>query len=761
MTDNGKGKRKTARKLFGVWLLAGLLLLMLTNAKADGTLNAWEQVKARFSEAVQRGEREMTFTLSPSLLSAVREDNSRMWYWAARGGVKDCAWSWRSNGQITVTKMEAFDCPWAEVSGEAALIAALGDMRAQGAERFVLLAEEALYNTLKNDGAAERALLLEGGLERYGTVYSRDGVCFREYTGCRFWDGGFARAGSEAEVLQAMERFGEEGKDAFALSLDEAVWQRLTAGEMERLHTLEALANVEGEMTYSEEDCLMIFQREGGSVFYPGYRILRAVLGGTEAQLPARLRETLDRARTMVSGIDGTQEEMALAIHDLLCAHVTYTVDESTDEDDRCVGAILNGQANCDGYADAYLLLCGLKGIPVRLWHGDDLNWDDPLDDETHLWNLVLLDGVWRSVDVTWDDDDDGETGWVFWNIGTDRMREHYTFEADLLPENMLAVTDLKDRPMPEFEVSDAQEAIAAVREAAERGAKGLVLWMSEALFREYQSESSPVWSWLDLGGAAESSVTYSERDRRAQIRVTAWSAGEKETAEAETEEQVMQILRRAVQSGAKEISLYLGEELYARYRGEASPIWKWLDLAGILDASVSHIDARRQVLLEEIVYNDGSVAAAEVRTGEELIAALRSAAGAAEIRLYLGEELYALYQSEEAPIWKWLDLGGIRDASVRYSDAQRRILLDGILYNDGSVAAAEVRTEEELIAALRSAARSGAGEIRLYLGEELYARFRQKGTIVWTWLDKGGFRDASVQYSDQGRRIVYKDLVR
>nr|MCR4877110.1 hypothetical protein [Clostridiales bacterium] len=459
-----KGRRILLPVMVGFFLF--VLPVLLSPAGAKGKLETWEQVRDAFRGATEAGQSTLSFTLGKNLLNEVSADNSLMWYWGARGGAADFTWSWSSDGRVKAEKLQGYDCPFREVNDAREYVAAVGEMRAAQEIRFTVLCGGELYALLTGNSQEAYGLRLSAGLKNYEIVYTNEGKMSLEYRGCEYWTGGFARVTSEAELLEAMERLGREGYDAFALAADQDTWERLSANGWVRLHTLASFAFIEAEMTYYEEARVMMWEREGASVFFPGYEIARAVSAGREDRLSTRLQETLTAARAMLKGIDGTETDMALAIHDRLCDHVTYTVDESTDEDDRCVGAILNGQANCDGYADAYALLCALKGIEVRLWQGDDLNWEDPLDDADHLWNLVRLDNVWRSTDVTWDDQGNGEISWIFYNIGTDRMRDHYTYLSDLLPAGMLEVTDLLDRPVPEFHVESGDAVVEAVRTA-------------------------------------------------------------------------------------------------------------------------------------------------------------------------------------------------------------------------------------------------------------------------------------------------------
>lgn len=58
-------------------------------------------------------------------------------------------------------------------------------------------------------------------------------------------------------------------------------------------------------------------------------------------------------------------------------------------------GALVEGDAVCQGYALAYKLLLDKCGIDSVLVTSNEMG---------HAWNLVKLDGSWYHVDVTWDD---------------------------------------------------------------------------------------------------------------------------------------------------------------------------------------------------------------------------------------------------------------------------------------------------------------------------------------------------------------------
>ena len=56
-------------------------------------------------------------------------------------------------------------------------------------------------------------------------------------------------------------------------------------------------------------------------------------------------------------------------------------------------GAIVNDKAVCQGYAEAMSLFLDRFNIPNIL-----------VSSNTHVWNLIYINGEWKHLDVTWDD---------------------------------------------------------------------------------------------------------------------------------------------------------------------------------------------------------------------------------------------------------------------------------------------------------------------------------------------------------------------
>ena len=654
-----------------VLLTVFVLLLFTSSANAAGA-DSWEEVERILAQALENGEKTPSFTLSGKLLSEMKQDADRLRVAAARAGLRSVAWTWWTDGKVEITKMEPFGCPVNTVRNKDELFSSVRKMRDRKEKDFVLLLDPSLYASMMADRAETKALLLEAGLLGWDTEYHSNSTCFLEYVSCTYWDGTVFRVNSEKELSSRLQEHASAGHDSIAFLLDSKTWSSMMSSDSERLRALETSACVRGDAcSYYSELRLLVYHDKDASIYYPGYAILCAVRAGNEDHLPPIWKATLRTARQMVSTVHGTDEEMALSIHDMLCRHITYRIDDTTDSDDCCVGAVLNGEANCDGYSDAFLLLCGLKGIPVRLVDGDARRVSSPNEDPAHMWNLILLNGLWRGVDVTWDDNGNG-ISYENYNMGWDRMLENYRFITDFMPDNMLKTTDLRDRPVPEYRVKDADGVCDALRQAAETHRTQAVLWLDGQLYDEYRSPENPVWKWLDLAGV-EGRVSYSDAERKLIISDITPLGADVMAGTADSESGIIGLMRSA--SGARELRAYLSPELYSRYLEEDSPVWKWLDLAGI-EGSVSYSDVSRRVIVSGISPLGPSVLTTEAETSRDVIRILRGAdkTTVKEVRIYCSESLFSSFASDNGRIWSWLESGGAADASIRYN-AERRVI--------------------------------------------------------------------------------------
>ena len=235
--------------------------------------------------------------------------------------------------------------------------------------------------------------------------------------------------------------------------------------------------------------------------YYPGQEILRALENEAGDELSERLQETLESARELAEECESEDPiETARAIHDALCERIVYTDDDETDEDDTAIGALLNGEANCDGYSDAFLLVGTLAGLDVRYQHGDSLVQGSAIisfgDSVTHMWNLILVDDTWRMVDVTWDDDEEG-IDYTWFNIGADRASRTHTWNEEMTVE-IMEETDLTGRPENEFRVLTEDDLNDAMDTVFSNGMTYASLIFDDEDYADYEAALDYVRSHID-----------------------------------------------------------------------------------------------------------------------------------------------------------------------------------------------------------------------------------------------------------------------
>ena len=105
--------------------------------------------------------------------------------------------------------------------------------------------------------------------------------------------------------------------------------------------------------------------------------------------------EAIRKAKDELSKMTAiTAREQAEYIYDFLGTNVTYETDIEGEE--YLYTAICEGRTNCDGYTNAFALMCALTDIPCI-----EINSDTPEGEEGHTWNAVYLEDRWVHVDAT------------------------------------------------------------------------------------------------------------------------------------------------------------------------------------------------------------------------------------------------------------------------------------------------------------------------------------------------------------------------
>lgn len=143
-----------------------------------------------------------------------------------------------------------------------------------------------------------------------------------------------------------------------------------------------------------------------------------------DADTAARMRTRMNEAAAALLMACTTAEEA----HDALLARVTYGGDG--DMRHTAYGALVQGQATCEGYAKALTLLYRMGGIPCGVVTGTAVRSDGQM--ERHAWNIARL-GSLTLIDPTWNDQEavPGGTHW-YYGLSTAQLGLTHTPDAHL-----------------------------------------------------------------------------------------------------------------------------------------------------------------------------------------------------------------------------------------------------------------------------------------------------------------------------------------
>lgn len=155
-----------------------------------------------------------------------------------------------------------------------------------------------------------------------------------------------------------------------------------------------------------------------------------APIGNEQAQATEKANVIL--ATIIKPGMSEMDKE--LAINDYIVANTNYDVvafdnNNIPSDDYTAYGILIKHIGVCEGYADAFKLLCDIEVIPCQVV-------DDPI--LNHAWNIVQLDdGNYYQVDCTWDDPvaSDGKSSGNnmdhrYFNISDKQMFVNHTIDS-------------------------------------------------------------------------------------------------------------------------------------------------------------------------------------------------------------------------------------------------------------------------------------------------------------------------------------------
>lgn len=138
------------------------------------------------------------------------------------------------------------------------------------------------------------------------------------------------------------------------------------------------------------------------------------------------LYNIVDQAMNSCINITMTDYEKEMAIHNYIINACSYAKDTSNEDIYNAYGCLVNGEAVCQGYSQAFELLLRIAGIDSIMIFGEAR-----LD--SHAWNMVNVDNKWYHVDVTWDDKDE-YISYAYFNVDDDIIKLSHSFSDNIYP---------------------------------------------------------------------------------------------------------------------------------------------------------------------------------------------------------------------------------------------------------------------------------------------------------------------------------------
>lgn len=189
----------------------------------------------------------------------------------------------------------------------------------------------------------------------------------------------------------------------------------------------------------------------------------------------AQLDEVCGKVLKSLEGIDDPWKK-ELKIHDFIVENCKYGLVDGDLVYSSAYGALINGEAACEGYAKAAKLLFDAAGIESGVVSG---TVDDPNGNPgNHMWNVVKLGEEFYHLDLTWNDpvSDTGEQMklYAYFNLSDEVISRTHTdfsreYPCNSMNENYFVKTDSYFESFSQTDEKKLSQIVANVLNGGER----------------------------------------------------------------------------------------------------------------------------------------------------------------------------------------------------------------------------------------------------------------------------------------------------
>lgn len=187
--------------------------------------------------------------------------------------------------------------------------------------------------------------------------------------------------------------------------VEKAVYTALYHGITEKQENIPLPLEIDGK-EYSKVYCILEKQESEffylDSVYYTASKVRDARIAYRDLEQVDAQQKALDKkVDEIIKGSHSSGDYYhARYISDYIINNCSYITGEGLDYASTAYGCLVQGRANCEGYAKAFSLLASKLGLESDVITGTTDKG------ENHAWNQVKIGTSWYNLDVTWADTD-------------------------------------------------------------------------------------------------------------------------------------------------------------------------------------------------------------------------------------------------------------------------------------------------------------------------------------------------------------------
>ena len=208
-------------------------------------------------------------------------------------------------------------------------------------------------------------------------------------------------------------------------------------------------------------------------------------------------------------------------INDYLVKNCRYVSGDNEEFASTAYGCLVDGEANCEGYAKAFNLLASELGIESVVITGKTD------EGENHAWNQVKLGTDWYNIDVTWADTDvSGEVRQMYFLCSDSSFRKTHIADTELFEPYVCSKDDRNYYVHSGLYAESMEDAKDIVRRELESGETTIeIRFATQGLYDTFMSEFIDEQNIFDLlqeaGYQYSGEVTLSLKENRPELCMT------------------------------------------------------------------------------------------------------------------------------------------------------------------------------------------------------------------------------------------------